>query len=122
LSSHQPPQTNYRFEKNKRLLNRHEFSRVFRKAKKLSGGSFTILVARNNLGHPRLGMAISRKAAKRAVDRNRVKRIIRETFRQRQAKIGGWDIVVLGRPGIGQIEKSQLRELMNKQWSYLTKL
>jgi ribonuclease P protein component len=69
-----------------------------------------VFARRNGLGRPRLGLAVSRKAAPRAVDRNYAKRIAREVFRQRQAALGGADIVVRLRRPISRREGAAARE------------
>ncbi len=54
----------------------------------------------NGLGHPRLGLAISRKVSPRATDRNRLKRMLRECFRTHQQALPPLDLVVVGRPAM----------------------
>ena len=56
----------------------------------------TLLALANDRGNPRLGLVISRKAAGAAVARNRIKRLVRESFRHTQTQLGGFDIVVIG--------------------------
>jgi len=48
----------------------------------------------NSLGYPRLALVVPKRLAKRAVDRNHVRRLAREAFRQRQAELGGQDFVL----------------------------
>jgi len=55
---------------------------------------FKLYARPNGLGHPRIGIVASKRAAPRAVDRNRAKRLVREVFRQMQARLGGTDVVV----------------------------
>jgi len=56
----------------------------------------------------RLGLAVAKKCAKRAVDRNRLKRLARESFRQHKQSLAGFDIVLL-------VLKS-----LEKHWSRIT--
>jgi ribonuclease P protein component len=72
-------------------------------------------VCPNTLGHPRLGIAISRKCAASAVTRNRAKRIIREAFRVRKDRLGGIDIVFLGRPGLASQSREEIRTVVSAQ-------
>jgi ribonuclease P protein component len=72
-------------------------------------------VCPNTLGHPRLGIAISRKCAPSAVMRNRAKRIIREAFRVRKDRLGGVDVVFLGRPGLASQSREEMRTVVNTQ-------
>ena len=78
-----------------------------------------MLAVRNELDRPRLGLAISRKAARSAVARNRIKRHVRETFRHTQDVLGGLDIVVIARPGIARQSAPALNDALHKLWKRL---
>ena len=68
---------------------------------------------------PRLGLAISRKSAPRAVDRNRIKRLIRESFRRGQAMRCAADLVVLGRPPARTADNATLVRSLRRHWTRL---
>ncbi|OBS09572.1 ribonuclease P protein component [Acidihalobacter prosperus] len=70
----------------------------------------------NDTGRARLGLAISRKCAKQAVVRQRIKRVIRESFRQRRLAFPAVDIVVMCRPDAARLDKRRLREALERQW------
>lgn len=110
-----------RFTRSARLLSPAEFKRVFSRARKYGLSHLTILVRANDLGYPRLGLAISRKHVKRAVGRNRIKRQIRESFRLHQDILGGCDVVVLGKPGVDKLDRRTLRALIDPSWQELAK-
>ncbi|MDH5357679.1 MAG: ribonuclease P protein component [Gammaproteobacteria bacterium] len=99
-----------------RMNNPRDFSRVFRQAKRTSGGGLTILTVENSVGHPRLGLAIAKKHLKLASRRNRLKRIIRESFRQHQSAFANIDIVVLSRADIAQRQTLQIRAALERHW------
>jgi len=58
---------------------------------------FSVFVRPNALATARLGIIVSRKTARRAVDRNRIKRLVREAFRRDPERFGSSDLVVLAR-------------------------
>ncbi|MFO7592535.1 MAG: ribonuclease P protein component [Pseudomonadota bacterium] len=107
------------FTRHLRLVRPEEFKHVFSKACKLGGRYLTVLARSNNLGHPRLGLAISRKHVKKAVGRNRIKRQIRESFRLHQDIIGSFDVIVLAKPGVDRLKRHELRLLIDKYWQEL---
>ena len=72
---------------------------MYKRGKRLYGGGFTLIHRPNDLGHNRLGISIHRRI-KGAVKRNRIKRIIRESFRlQRDVYPQDDDIVFAVKPG-----------------------
>jgi ribonuclease P protein component len=79
----------------------------------------TLLAARNQCGHPRLGMALSRKVVHNAVTRNRIKRLMRESFRHWQSGLDELDVVLLGRPGIAEQSGKTLNAALEKLWEQL---
>jgi ribonuclease P protein component len=84
------------FSKRLRLLKKADFDAVFAARASSSDGMLLVYGARNTLGHPRLGLAVSRKVGN-AVARNRWKRLIREAFRLAQHELPPLDLVVLPR-------------------------
>lgn len=59
------------------------------------------------------------KNVRQAVKRNRVRRIIRESFRLNQHDLPAVDIVILARKGLGEMENQDVHKLMKKCWSRL---
>ena len=87
------------FSKHERVRRAKEFDRVFRQGTRRKGRLMSVRCLANGQGHPRLGIALSR-AWRRAVARNRAKRLIREAFRARKHALPrGIDIVVVPWPG-----------------------
>lgn len=60
----------------------------------LRGPGFSVLLRANPLGVPRLGLIVPKRVFPRAVDRNRMKRVLRELFRARQSRLGSRDILI----------------------------
>ena len=88
----------FSFPKEYRLRKRREFRKVYEEGQKIYSQYFTIHALRNQLGHPRLGITVTRKIGKSVV-RNRWKRLIREAFRLNKHKLPSWDIVVTVKRG-----------------------
>ncbi len=107
------------FPRSARLTTPEDFKTVFKKANKLYFNEFTVYVLRNNRSESRLGLAISKKSVKKAVSRNRIKRIIRDSFRLRRHKLAGWDIVFVSRFAATQLSNTELKAITSKVWKRL---
>lgn len=79
------------FPRTARLTRRAEFNRVFSKGRRIRTRYFTLIAAPANES-ARLGLAIGRRCDRRAVERNRIKRMIRDVFRQ--TDLPAFDVVV----------------------------
>ena len=108
--------TRHRFSKDSRLLDAASFGRVFEKATRSRDKWFTVLCRKNTVGTGRLGLAISKKQCKKATARNRLKRIIRESFRHHQEALEGLDIVVMNKAAAADESTSTLVESLEKHW------
>ena len=60
----------------------------------LRRSGFSVLLRANAFGVPRLGLIVPKRVFPRAVDRNRMKRVLRELFRAQQARLGSRDILI----------------------------
>lgn len=111
----------YCFKKAHRLLKKLDYDHVFEQAKKLGTSDFTFLCRDNQMGHARLGLAISKKIIAKAHDRNRIKRALRETFRLNK-HLPAVDIIILARPGVVRVNHSDLVAKLVNTWSKLSAL
>ena len=108
------------FPKSMRLLNSNDFQSVFDDAPlRTSHQHFLFLARQNQLDRPRLGLVIAKKHIRHAVDRNRMKRLIRETFRVKQQQLAGIDVIVLARKGMNDATNAVLLDQLNGQWQRL---
>jgi ribonuclease P protein component len=107
------------FPRAARLLTPGDYAEVFAQPQKSADACFTVLCRRRADGAGRLGLAISRKALKRAVDRNRIKRIVRESFRLRRRELAGLDLVVMARKGLPVADGEALRGSLERHWGRL---
>jgi len=106
----------YRFRKDNRLLNAAAFGRVFKKATRSRDKWFTVLCTDNKMDIARLGLAISKKNCRQATGRNRIKRVVRESFRQHQAELAGLDVVVINQPAARSAKNQKLFDSMSGHW------
>jgi ribonuclease P protein component len=105
-----------RFSKDNRLLDAADFGRVFKQATRSRDKLFTVLCRPNNSPRARLGLAISKKHCRRAVARNRIKRIIRESFRQQNDRLSGLDLVVINGPATGSASNVEIAASLERHW------
>ena len=70
----------FKLQKHHLLRKGWEFEQAYKQGKRLHGEGFTLIFHQNQLDHSRIGISVHRQI-KGAVKRNRIKRIIRESFR-----------------------------------------
>ena len=90
--------TRFTFPRSMRLSKRKDFQRIFNARERKGIGPLLIYALPNGLGHNRLGLSVSRRVG-RAVQRNRIKRLLREAFRLSQHELPtSYDLIIVGRP------------------------
>jgi len=107
------------FTRQQRLLKAKEYEYVFARPCKLTDRYLTILVRDNGRVIGRLGLAVAKKRVALAVDRNRIKRLVRESFRQHQSSLAGWDCVILVKDGIAKVSNRIILNSLIKHWQKL---
>ncbi len=104
----------FTFAKNKRLVRNSQFKDVLGCGLRVSDGVLTLYMARNDCGYPRLGVSVG-KFWGNAVVRNRLKRLLREAFRQSQDQIpAGFDYLLMISRSWGKSDKSGSREAVKQ--------
>ncbi len=107
----------FSFSRQHRLAEKKDFQSVFAKASKVACQRLLALYHSCQRVEARLGVVISKHHVRRAVDRNQLRRIIRESFRYHKERLKGLDIIVLIRSKEGPFQdKKQLRENVDKLW------
>ncbi|KAE9531126.1 ribonuclease P protein component [Ursidibacter arcticus] len=104
------------FSRELRLLAPVQFKAVFEQPFRASTPQLTLLARENSLENPRLGLTVAKKHLKRAHDRNRIKRIVRESFRLKQQQLPCYDFVFVAKAGIGKLSNTELFEILEKLW------
>ena len=112
----------HKFTKSLRLLCAADFKPVFDNAPFRASHQYFLILARlNQQSQPRLGLVMAKKHMKLAVERNRMKRLIRESFRLQQQELAGLDIVVLSRKGMDSLSNSEFSQQLTQQWQRIYK-
>ncbi len=90
----------FAFPRRLRLIRKRDFDAVYRAGAREAAGPLVVWGIPNDLGHPRLGLAVPRRVGT-AVARNRIRRLIRESFRLHRHELfpadgaaAGYDLVV----------------------------
>ncbi|MDA8919613.1 ribonuclease P protein component [Porticoccaceae bacterium] len=109
----------YSFSKNRRLLKASEYQEVFDRNKlKVAHPKLLLLAKQSDCDQSRLGLVVGKKNIPTAVGRNRVKRLVRETFRQAQFPTA-LDIIFLARKDADKLSKTELNLLLKQSWCRL---
>ena len=115
----QPLINHLSFPRGLRLTTKADFQTVFDQSSKVNQKFMLVLYRANQKPHARLGMLVGKRAVSDAADRNRIKRILRESFRHCQEKLKGFDVVVIVRHQCDTLSSSQLREGIENLWEKL---
>jgi ribonuclease P protein component len=99
-----------------RLHQPAEFRDVKRRGKKFTDALFALSVLANHEDHPRLGLSIATRALGGAVERNRIKRITRESFRLNQFSLPPVDVTVSARDSARHAKPDELRSSLDQHW------
>jgi ribonuclease P protein component len=83
---------NFRLPKENRLRKPAEFRRVYERGKRFEGRFITVFILPSETVFQRVGITASKKISTKAHDRNRAKRLLRETFRLSRADLDGLDV------------------------------
>jgi len=102
-----------------RLRSAGDFAALRHTSGRLGGRCFSVRYRVNELGHPRMGLAISKRVSKRAVDRNRIKRLVRESFRRARLDLPAVDLMVMAREQACGLPGPELLAELQQLWKKL---
>ena len=83
---------------------------------------FLFLAKHSELPNSRLGLVVAKKKVRRAHERNRVKRLARESFRLHQQQLNDLDIVVMPKVGVDTVSNAELHQQLQFAWQKLQRL
>ena len=99
-----------------RLRRKSDFDAAYARGRRIGDGFFAVTATKNNTGAARLGMAVAVRTAGNAVGRNRLRRIIRESFRVHQHELPAVDLVVSARPAARAAAPAALHASLVALW------
>ena len=99
-----------------RLRHKRDFDAAYARGRRVSDGFFTVIATTSESGAPRLGLSVAVRTAGGGVARNRIRRIIRESFRLHQHELPAVDLVVSMRPGARTAASAELRASLAALW------
>jgi ribonuclease P protein component len=99
-----------------RLRRKCDFDAAYARGRRMSDGFFAVTATSNESGAARLGLAVAVRAAGGAVARNRIRRIVRESFRLHQRELPAVDLVVSARPAARAASGQTLHASLAALW------
>jgi ribonuclease P protein component len=99
-----------------------EFTALRRLGKRMAARFFQTQYRLTDSVDARLGMAVSRRVSKRAVVRNRIRRVIRESFRLNRARLPACDVLLIAQTTAAEQSSSVLRADLESLWQRLAAL
>lgn len=107
-----------------RLTRPSEFQRVFERGlhRRVQVQGLFARVRESSTHEPRLGFALSKRSLKHAVERNRVKRLVRESFRLYRTQLPTLDIVIITQSEVAQLNNAAILQQLVILWEQLSRL
>lgn len=107
------------FYKQSKLGEKPQFDAVFANRKVINDKYFRIFWRSNGLCAPRIGISVAKKNVKKAVARNKLKRLIKESFRRNYHQLPAIDMIFVLRKEAGVDSSSSFSDELNKKWYQL---
>jgi ribonuclease P protein component len=114
-----PDRTRHTLPAIRRIRRKPEFDVIQTRGRRLGNEHFGLTVYCSGSPTARLGLAVSLKVAGNGVERNRIRRIIRESFRLRQHDLPALDLVVIARSRARGAQNHELRTSLGELWMKL---
>jgi len=108
------------FPASSRLRHKSQFDAVYARCHRLGDSFFSVVSRLNDAAGPRLGLAVAVKVAGNAVRRNRIRRLIRESFRLHRHELPAVDLIVSVRAAARAAQAPVLRASLEALWTKVT--
>jgi ribonuclease P protein component len=112
----------YTLPAQRRLRRKSDFDAAYARGRRLGNVFFGVTASWNDQGWPRLGLAVAVKTAGGGVQRNRLRRVIRESFRLHQHELPGVDLIVSAREKARQAARPELQASLAALWKKVSEL
>jgi ribonuclease P protein component len=99
-----------------RLRRKRDFDAAYARGRRMGDGFFAVTATLNGSDVPRLGLAVAVRVAGGSVGRNRIRRVIRESFRVHQRELPPVDLVVSARPKAREASRKALHASLAALW------
>lgn len=110
------------YQRDSRITNSQEYSSVLSNAKRIDLQYLVLYVCPNNVNRARLGMIVAKRKLGSAVLRNRLRRIIKESFRCNQQHLSAVDVVVIAKNTIATAAQAnfvEVERILSRGWQKL---
>jgi len=107
------------FDARLKLTRAADFEAVFKDGRRSADRLFTVLYVCSGHAHARLGMTASARRLRTAVARNRIRRLVRESFRHARQRLTGLDVVVLVREAARDANSAEVFTSLEAHWKRL---
>ena len=113
----QPTERRLRFGAELRLRSKLQFDAIYASGRRIDDRFFGLRIKPNGGSHPRLGLAVAVKTAGSGVARNRLRRLVRESFRLAQHELPAVDVVVAAKFPAAGAPAATLRASLATLWN-----
>ena len=112
---------NHTFSKSNRLLKPSEFQNIYKHGQWVANRELVANFKSQNNHTSRLGITVSKKVSKRAIDRNRIKRQIREWFRRKKQLCVDFDLIITAKPSAKIKTNQEIQHSLDDLWRKVQK-
>ena len=102
------------------MLRKVDFEAAYQVGRRHGNAFFSLTVRPNSLEHPRLGLAVAARTIGNAVARNRLRRLVRESFRNAQSRLPAADLIVGARTAAREASAERLRAALEALWTQIS--